>query len=469
MLDPFLTYDEMKQVWEASTCKIIYPGGVYVRIHKGEIQVYTRQALLNAYEHVRYSIVSSSKKPRGDDDGTVVITNHPFLLSRGPNPCWLHDPKIRHYEKMNIYPPPLVCPPDEFNLWNGFDVERYKAVRHVDTNSSAVKAFINHVHILLNRDQHSTDYVLNWIAQMFQFPSVKAGIALLLKGEEGVGKNRLTDLLKLMMGTDKFFETSKPSTSLYGQFTLPRRNKVLICINEANGKENHANNDILKDMITSYTFVCEGKGENQCMLNCYDRFIFTTNNDNSVRVNPDSRRFAMFEVSSELYGNTIYFTTLTAYIDDPHSRREFYEYLMSRDLSGVDWQNERPRTEYMQEMIEANLPLEQAFIRDKMTRAYRISPAGTTLKYQSTVLFEEFCAWLKQGNHKYETNNIAFGRRISNLTKPNTGLAGCTSSKSGNAIYEFDIDLVCQAMVQKRWMSASRLVRFVETTEADDD
>jgi hypothetical protein len=45
------------------------------------------------------------------------------------------------------------------------------------------------------------------------------------------------------------------------------------------GVTGFANDDQLKDMITSETFTWDAKGRDQIKMNCLCRFIFTTNNE----------------------------------------------------------------------------------------------------------------------------------------------------------------------------------------------
>jgi phage/plasmid-associated DNA primase len=119
---------------------------------------------------------------------------------------------------------------------------------------------------------------------MFQRPSEKTGIALIIKGIQGAGKNRLLDLIKLLMGVSKYLETSRPEHDIYGRFTDARRDKILVVINEAGRRANVGNADQLKDMITSSTFTWEAKGRDIIKMNCFCRFIFTTNNDNIIKM-----------------------------------------------------------------------------------------------------------------------------------------------------------------------------------------
>jgi len=37
---------------------------------------------------------------------------------------WGKDPDIRRYNHKEWYPPPLISDPDDFNLWDGLDIEK---------------------------------------------------------------------------------------------------------------------------------------------------------------------------------------------------------------------------------------------------------------------------------------------------------------------------------------------------------
>lgn len=315
-----LSYEEMKTEWERHCFKIIDSGN-FVREKRDSRSIYSKRMLQDSFEQVRYAVVD--RVCNGTRVG-VKITKHPFVAR------WIMDPAIREYEKLVFSPPPLGVASDTYNLWSGFAVERYDpGAMPVDMDSEAVRAYIDLVSALCGRNEAVTSYLLDWIAQLFQRPAIKTGIAVLLTGEEGVGKNRLTDLLREMVGPkDCFLQTASPSSTLYGRFTRLREGRMLIVINESSGSDNFAANDIIKDMITCDEFVSEGKNTNAYTIGCYSRFIFTTNNDNVLKVNPDSRRYFVIDVSSELKGNTEYFKGLSAHMENPHGRYEFYRRLM---------------------------------------------------------------------------------------------------------------------------------------------
>ena len=305
-----LRYEDMKRLWEKRSFKIIKSGN-YVREDRDTRDVFSDKMLNDSYKHLHYTVF----KPVAG--GRTLVTMMPFI-SR-----WTKDPRIRSFKDMVLMPPPLVVPPDTYNIWNGFAVERYVPDRPVDTESEAVRAFVSFISTLLGGKDEEVKYVLDWVAQIFQQPSVKTGIAILLVGCEGAGKNRFSDLLRLMLGSkDRFLQTASPSNTLYGRFNRVREGKLLIVINESSGSDNFAANDMIKDMITCDEFVSEGKGTNSYAIACFARFLFTTNNDNALKLTPDGRRYYVKEVSSALKGDYEYFRKLSAHIDDPHSRYE---------------------------------------------------------------------------------------------------------------------------------------------------
>lgn len=446
-----LSYPKMKAVWEERACKVVVCGD-YMREERDKHAVYTRRKLFDSYEHLK--TVSIKYKPNGEG----VMSRSSFIKA------WVQDEHLRTYKYLDTYPPPLVCPSHTYNCWRGFAAGKYEvpAGMEVSTDSEGVRAFVNHLHVLLSHDTASTDYVLSWIAQILQQPSHKTGIALLLKGGEGVGKNRFTDLLKLMLGEGLFMETASPEHVLFGRFTDARLGKFLIVVNEASGSENHAANDNLKDMITLETFVWEAKGRDGVQMRAYDRFIFTTNNSNVLKINPDSRRYIVFEVSGELKGNTSYFKELSRHISDEHARYEFYMLLMSKDLSRVDWINDRPLTSYYNRMVEHNLPREWEYLKE-MVIIPAYASGDEEVEISSAELFEGFVRWLSRTtvgdtSRGYATTATKFGSRLGELVSGSEAMKGVSKHlRRGYRSYSFEVETMVSSMVTSKWVHASDL------------
>lgn len=476
-----LTYDAMRKLWEKHTFKVIRDGNYCVeeRSSAGELirTTYNCRGLEESYKHLHYLTKVSPSE----------IKRRSFISQ------WTQDDKIRAYREVALLPPPTVHNSiTVYNLWTDFHAAKEPPGLDGYDANAATDLFESFVLTLCDNDAAVQKYVLDWLAQMFQQPAVKIGTALLLKGEEGTGKNRLTDLIGNMVGDAKFLQTANPATSLYGRFTQLREGRVFIVINEASGADSFAKNDIIKDMITCSDFVCEGKNTNAYKINCYARFIFTTNNMNAIKLTPSERRFAVIETSSELKGNTDYFKKLSDYMADPRACHAFYLRLMSRDISKVDWINDRPITAYYATMVQLSLPAEYRFLKTILIDAYaqharNYVKENCILKKALTVLFDEFRIWLVESHTKsnYETSAEKFGLLITELiakpTKPSTSSASSTLDELGAStsrgvgnkvsamqgvskaraskgiVYSFNLDVVVPEMLRLRWVTPDDL------------
>ena len=454
-----LPYQEVKRRWEARAFKVIKSGNYVI---EGDTRaVMSERQLMESYRHLHFSDLSVQ------DTGRVkVLPAQPFV-SR-----WIKDPTIRTYDDMVFRPPPLTTPADSYNIWNGFDVEGCCSTKS-ELDAAWGGRWHEHPAVVALRDfRHRllggavAEYVIKFEAQMYQRPATKTGTSVILMGEEGTGKNFLLDLHRDMMGRDKFLQTATPSTSLYGRFNRLREGRVLIVINEANGADNFAANDVIKDMITCDEFVSEGKGTNSYTMNCHARFIFTTNNLNAMRVNPDSRRYVVVEVSSALKGNTEYFRDLAALYSDGDNRYAFYRYLMEMDIASVDWINERPITEYMLQMVSMNLPYEHQFfkavvLKEFVDRQLRVRVDAPVLKINGDDMYEQFIAWTQSNRVRYDTTPMKFGVKMSKLVRDvekKTGFVGLQKVRhSKGMVYKIDVRRLVAEMIAQRWMSSDEV------------
>lgn len=444
------SYDEMKRLWERRAFKVV-EGGNYIRDEKDRRVVLTDRALNDAYKHLHYAHVTRS------DNGAASVKLNTFITR------WVRDPKLRRYKSMVFRPPPMSNPDDTFNIWNGFAAQRYECPtdRVANPDSAAVRELLAFFDTLCSHEQAVTDYLLDWMAQIFQQPSKKTGVAVLLKGEEGCGKNRCSDLVCRLLGHDKNLNTSSPKSTLFGDFTNLREGRFLIVINEASGSDNFAANDKIKDMITSETFVCNAKCQHPYSIECFARFMFTTNNDNCLKIDSGSRRYQVIEVSSELKGNTEYFRQLSAIIDDPHTQNEFYLYLMSRDISTRDWINDRPLTTSFAEMVIANLAYEHHFVKEVVLNARTDS-----IKVKLEDFFQQFVTWLRDkvimSARAHDTSMLKFGTKMTKLIKTNMNSAGFASvskrREHTGILYIIDVPGMRREMLEKHWTTPADFV-----------
>jgi hypothetical protein len=456
-----LEYPDMKRRWEKKSMKIVQSGN-YIREDLPKRIIMTEKALVENYKHLCHVIVQRNQ------DGSATIRKESFINA------WIHDPLLRTYKMMTLLPPPLETPKDVYNTWSGFAAENFMPTKPVDVKSSGVRFLLDDfLFVLFDRKQQVLDYFLDWAAQIVQEPSIKPGIAVLLRGEQGAGKNRTADLLVSMFGRDKCMQTSDARGSLFGSFNANREGKFLIVVNEANGADNFGANNLLKDMITSDTFMYSAKYVNSFEMPCYARFIFTTNNDNCIKLEQGDRRFLVIDVSSELRGNAGFFKKLTSTMNDEHVRHEFYTFLKQRDISERNWENSRPNSSAYSEMLHASMEMEYKFLRD-FVLSTRFDPiehmSNTRVSVSSKDLYGAFLIWLRENGPKsksYETNLTKFGIRISRLVKEGpraaSGFKALTKSRTSNGMgYVIDLPLFIEEMLSKGWITGDELPTLAE-------
>lgn len=455
-----MTYDHVKEVWERCAFKAYVPGNYVVTDPDTNVNhIMTEKKLIESYRHLHFVKQSKNK------DGTITLNAANGFIKQ-----WISDPTLRKFKTIVLAPPPKTVGISEFNLWSEFAVQKIPQVdpnsqEHIESNKGR-DFIVEFIHILCNRNATLSSYLLDWIAQIFQEPAKKRGIAVLLKGEEGIGKNCLTDLLREMIGRhDKFLQTANPSSCLFGRFTMMRENKFLIVLNESKGSDNMCSHDLIKDMITCDEFVCEGKNVNAYPMNCYARFMFTTNNDNVLKISPDDRRFLIIEGSSELKANKTFFDTLVKYAKTPSVLRSFYDFLMARDISEKNWIGDLPVTDFLRDLVCVSLPFEHQFIKHLMLQKFHAGESH--FKSKSEDLFMKFRDWLSASNisPKFDISAIKFGLKISKLIwddAKKTGFHGISKARrDGGIFYHFFVPEVVDEMTKRKWMSTDEIESVV--------
>jgi hypothetical protein len=375
---------------------------------------------------------------------------------------WFEDCNIRTYKYIDFCPPPTKCPNNVFNIWGGF------AIDNVECESSGhVQPFINHLSLLVNHVQAALEYVIWWFAHMIQRPGELNGIALVIISKEGAGKNRLCETFAKIIGEDYYFETASPQTHLFGRFSNGRRNKLLIDIDEAKSKDTFAMSEELKNMITCQTFNYEQKGVDPITMRNFARVIFTTNNDLCIKLTSNSRRYVVFEASSEKVGDNKYFAEYSEYMDDPRNQKAIIEYLRSVDISKVNWIKDRPISDAYRAMQQQCAEIHIRFLE----HLYLKHLNEPEIVYAGRQLFNAFKDFMTRVARMRDDvtqswNETRFGKKITQLIDefPDTIVKFNNAQRCRS--YRFVKDKM-EAMLKKHGMLTEMSYMFLEDPEDD--
>jgi len=302
---------------------------------------------------------------------------------------WVKDDTKQVYGNIGVFPHDSECPNGTLNLWTGFSIEK------VDAELVSIDIILNHIMILVNRDELVYNFILDWIANMFQFPS-RQSILVALTGKEGSGKSVLVDFLTLIMGRDKSIEIQDPESELFGSFNGHLSSKVFININEIGRKDINIFFDKLKSKITSPTITIHNKGQKQYTENNLGHFLATTNNENVFNIKEGSRRFFLCETNNELIGNVEYFNVLYTAIKNKNIQYSFYKAMMVRHTKTQFTVKDIPITQAMKDAFELNRdPIED----------YAIEFLGELSSDDNYFNYKQF---LQRNGYKFEITKKSF-------------------------------------------------------------
>jgi len=339
---------------------------------------------------------------------------------------WMADPERKSYEKVDFIPDKLKCPEYVFNLFRGFKVEdlmneeimkEYHSKTQEEIMHLWIDKIIKHVNYLTSG--HS-DYILKWLANIIQNPMNRSQVAIMIRDmggllEEGggTGKNMFFDdwFGNEILGDDLVYVVGD-NRELYGSFNSQFEGKLLVIVEEASGKENHSNIDILKSKITAKKMNINKKQVASYQVRDFTNLLFATNNRNPLPFKQGNRRLGAFETNPECRDNVGYFKDLHAHLSSPIVKVAFYMYLKNLPTysSPIDFQTNIPKTGVYKELRMLNAPIHIKWLTDKVKKC-------ELLNGSISELYEDFVHWVKktrEGREESVMTITAFGLMLNN-------------------------------------------------------
>lgn len=346
---------------------------------------------------------------------------------------WMGDVRIR--EVSRIVCDPLNLEPKAFNMWRGFAAERLPPIPPGDV-AECVAPIVNHIDkVMTDGNEEHTEWVLDYLANIVQRPHQKTQVAISLFGKQGCGKGILFDFFRTkLLGEGCSKQTSNPLADLFGSFASGLVNSVLVQIDEVTNLKDKR--DAMKDLITSDKVRYEQKGKDCIVVQNLANLVFTSNNESTLSIAADDRRFVLFKCNPIFTGDTAYFLRLGRHLDRPEVARGMYQFLMARDLSRYTYhfQASRPKTAYYRAQQLASIPIHMRFLSGIVNAAEPIE----RLSAQSC--YNKYSAFYHAGNYKlmFILTHKAFCGMMESVR-------GVAKRRVGRGtVYEFDGDALKQ-------------------------
>ena len=223
------------------------------------------------------------------------------------------------------FAPGEKTPPRVFNSWRGWGVK--------PSESGSCERFKAHIrNVVCGGDDSHFAYVWRWMAHMFQKPTEKPGVALVLTGEKGTGKSLIGATLARLIGNSHAISSAERE-HLCGRFNWHLAENLLFQAEEAFWSHDPIAEGKLKDLITAGVMTYERKGFDPITARNCTRLLITSNHAAAVPASADERRFAVFEVSNARLGDAAYFDAIFDELAAGGYGRLLHE-LLTADLSG---------------------------------------------------------------------------------------------------------------------------------------
>jgi hypothetical protein len=201
------------------------------------------------------------------------------------------------------------------------------------------------------------EYLKKSIAYKIQYPHKKLPFAFVLKSDQGGGKNTFLKFISNIFGSPLICSTSEPD-EIFGTFNEIMHNKLLLCLEESDGKKVDGYISKIKSLITEDTVVINGKFKNMLVANNTMLIFFLTNKNDGIRIDANSgeRRFIVFQADGKMNKKTPqYWASLRTLLDKPVFTAALYKYFNEMDVSTYNFYTNRPITQTYLDLVKNNV------------------------------------------------------------------------------------------------------------------
>jgi hypothetical protein len=169
------------------------------------------------------------------------------------------------------------------------------------------------IYNLVDNNPEHYNWVINWLAVLYQYPAYKFTTSIIFSGEKGSGKGMLSEVLRYIFKHCSYSANSRDLSSNFNSQLF--EGKYLLLANEVvdQDKKYKFSND-LKEFVTEKQLSVERKYYDRYMAKNYIKMILFSNSRNPISIEERDRRYAVF-----------YSTKKIDTVLDYYTRNKFFE------------------------------------------------------------------------------------------------------------------------------------------------
>lgn len=335
------------------------------------------------------------------------------------------------------------------NLWKGWKIA---------STQGNVDIFLKLIESLCNDDKNAENYLLDYLAHLVQKPMEKPEVAIVMRGEQGVGKG---SLMKLLARFNDNFKHLSSSQSLVGQFSGHLQDAYIVFADESVWGGDKQAEGRLKALITEEKISIRAMRKDEVQIRSFVRLFVASNESWAVPVGEGDRRYFVLDCSSRYKGHTQpgqFFHVLNKWMDEGGAEAVFH-FLQNRDISSF---NPRvfPKTKARTELQKLSLAPAPKFLYEMLSGQAPMSDDtmdlledGIARRFKRNSLYADFSDWCKTHNRGYVASVDEFGKTIArtlqfSLDKETWKTSWC---KKVNGKNEYFYQIPSMAEAQRRF------------------
>jgi len=264
----------------------------------------------------------------------------------------------------------------------------------------ALELFLELVEVNTSSNDILKEYVLNYLAHMIQKPFDLPGVALVITGSKGTGKDTLGDFLQEWIVGTHLSTNYSTNKQFFNTHDTGKLNKLLIKLEETSRKDCFENASELKATITARQITCNPKGIKEITADNMARYIFTTNKPNPVDMSDNERRFVLLPSSPSKRGDTKFWSDVRQVMFTFNGGKTVADYLVARDISEFQIRK-LPENDFQKSIVQSERTSEEKFIEQW---------DGTNTK--ASDLYKTYLEFCLEHRINYEGNVGEFGKKL---------------------------------------------------------
>jgi len=447
-------YLKLKTKYEATHFKL---GGDYVRYDGDKIEIKSAAKTAEYFKNKKVVITETTE----DDDGE----SHIKMKSKTFYQIWSEDPKMKEFEEVVFNCDTKSVKDYQFNLFDGFAIEKYKYDKNANINNLKIKLekINDHIASLCNYNKSHVNLVKWYMAHMLKKPHELPAMCLVFISKEGVGKDLFAEMNENLLGDKYTFNVDKLD-SIVGKFNTTMAAKILGVVNETDPVDCSQRRDNIKFVISAKKLYIEGKYKDPVKTLNYCRLMFFANRYCAFPVEKGSRRPYVIHCSDKYLSENIgadankkHFTELANIINDRDVLKLFYEELMKIDVENFNFK-EIEKSELHKILEDSAKPPLVEFVTEIICQHSK----KKEFRCYTTDLLASYTEFLKKRNMRFECSQKNFNVDLQQTFKV------AKRGSMGRPKFIFDIEEIKKILLKEYKIDVDKEEED-EDDEDDDD